>query len=165
VALIKEFECIEHGVFESSHPICPNFGCESRSVAQVFITPPHIGTSFVKRFDAGIRRSSDLMGGANFRSAKPGEAAFGGDVGKKLGMEVLWGQDVQKSMGRNFAQLTQIAQQPLSVPGTNLRLDKNNGMRDAATDVGITKRRLPPAYEVTAAKAEKGSDAKAKALL
>ena len=161
----QEWNCLEHGIFDSSHPICPNFGCESKFVTQEFRTAPTIGTSFRKRFDAGIRRSSDLMGGANFRTAKAGEQAFGGQAAKDAGTEVLWGDQSRKVLGRSFRELQAMAAQPLVVPKRDgsgvLRMDRNNGMADAANEVGITRRRLPKAFEVTADPAERAA---AKAL-
>lgn len=176
MGVIKEWECIEHGVFERTHPICPEFGCESASVVRVFITPPHIGTRMVRQFEAGIRKSSDMMGGANFRTARPGENAFGGQAAKDAGTELLWGdQAVKKTMGRSFAELTGIAQQPLVLKddkgqvrrrpdGSELRLDRNNAMREAATEMGITRRRLPLAGELAVARADNVPQAKIKEI-
>jgi hypothetical protein len=85
-----------------------------------------------------------MYGNANWRSARDGEASFGGNAKTALGQEVLWGSDVQKKMGRSFAELTGIAQKPLVVNKRDgsgqLRLDRNNAMREAATEYGITKR-------------------------
>lgn len=151
--MIKEWACLEHGAFEGSHAICPAYGCDSRAVTQEFRTPVGIRHATTSRTDAGIRKSVDMYRLGNVRSAREGEASYGGDRGKELGMEVLWGGDVQKKMGRSFAELTGIAQQPLVVPkrdgSGSLRLDKNNGMREAATEYGITRRTgAPRAAEV-----------------
>jgi hypothetical protein len=167
LGVIKEWNCLEHGEFVGSHPLCPVLGCESRAVTRVFLTPPNIGSTALKRFDQGIARSADMYRISNFRSAKAGEASYGGDKARELGMEVLWGNEVQKKMGRSFAELTGLAQQPLVVPKRDgsgvLRMDHNNGMRDAATEVGITRRRLPKAGEVVAARADDAPE-KVKAL-
>jgi hypothetical protein len=154
--VIKEWSCLEHGPFERSHGICPALGCDSRSVTQEFRTPVSIRHGNTSRTDAGIRKSVDMYGLGNVRSARVGEASYGGDKGKELGMEVLWGNDVQKKMGRSFAEMTGVAQKPLVVQkrdgsGT-LRMDQNNAMRQAATDYGITKRVVPRAAEVSGAK-------------
>jgi hypothetical protein len=166
MAVIKEFVCIEHGEFESTHAICPGSGCDSRHVKQEFRTPVTIRSSTMKRFDAGIRRSSDMMGGKNFRTAKAGEASFGGDVGKQNGMQVLWGDESRKVLGQSFAQLSANAHKPLVVPkrdgSGNLVLEKNNAMREAATEMGITRRRLPLAAEVMT---DKESQGKAQAVV
>lgn len=152
MAVVKEWTCLEHGEFDSTHPICPNFRCESKFVKQEFRTPVSIGTQFKKRFDAGIRKSADMMHISNFRTAREGEAAYGGDKAKELGMEVLWGDESKKKMGKSFAELTGIAQKPLIVQkrdGGELRLDRNNAMREAANEAGITRRAVPKAHEVT----------------
>ena len=163
--MIKEWACLEHGIFEGSHAICPAMGCDSRAVTQEFRTPVGIRSGLTKRTDAGIRKSSDMYGINNFRSARADEASYGGDRGKELGMEVLWGNDVQKKMGRSFAELSSAAAQPLVVnkrdgSGT-LRLDKNNAMREAATELGITRRRVPHAAEVSGDKQTAKEAAKA----
>lgn len=166
MAVMKEWNCLEHGEFESTHAICPASGCESRAVKQEFRTPPTIRSGTMKRFDAGIRRSSDMMGGKNFRTAKAGEASFGGDAGKENGMQVLWGDESRKVLGQSFAQLSANAHKPLVVPkrdgSGNLVLEKNNAMREAATEMGITRRRLPQAAEV---RTDKESQGKAKAVV
>jgi len=154
MSVMKEWACLEHGAFEGSHGICPAFGCDSRAVSQEFRTAVGIRSSATRRTDAGIRKSVDMYGLGNVRSAREGEASYGGDRGKELGMEVLWGDNVQKKMGRSFAELSSSAQKPLIVPkrdGTgSLRLDKNNAMREAATEYGITRRTgAPRAAEVT----------------
>jgi hypothetical protein len=156
----------EHGPFEGSHGICPEFGCDSRAVTQEFRTAPGIRHSATSRTDAGIRKSVDMYKLGNVRSARDGEASYGGDKGKALGMEVLWGGDVQKKMGRSFAELTGIAQKPLVVPkrdgSGSLRLDRNNAMREAATEYGITRRGgAPAAAEVSGDKATSKEAAKA----
>ena len=165
MAVLKEFSCIEHGPFEGSHPICPASGCDSSAVSQEFRTAPTIGSGFVKRFDAGIRKSSDMMGGKNFRTARAGEAAYGGDAAKETGLGVLWGDESRKVLGRSFAELTQVAAKPLEVrkrdgSGT-IRMDRNNGMREAVAATGLTGRRLPRAADVTA---EPSAKAQAQAL-
>jgi hypothetical protein len=165
MAVMREWSCLEHGEFEGSHAICPAFGCDSRAVKQEFRTPVGIRSGLTKRTDAGIRKSVDMYRLGNVRSARDGEASYGGDKGKELGMEVLWGNDVQRKMGRSFAEMTGVAQQPLIVPKRDgsgvLRLDKNNAMREAATELGITRRVTPPAAEVTSDKAISKEAAKA----
>jgi hypothetical protein len=150
MAVIKEFACLEHGEFVGSHPICPAMGCDSKHVRQEFRTAPKIRHSGTSRTDAGIRKSVDMYGLGNVRSAREGEASYGGDRGKELGMEVLWGNDVNKKMGRSFAELSGAAHKPLTVQ-TNKgpqTLTRNNAMREAATEMGITRRRIPKAGEV-----------------
>lgn len=102
----------------------------------------------------------------DFRSARDGEASFGGDRGKELGMEVLWGNDIQRKMGRSFAEMAGAAQAPLVVKKRDgsgvVRLDKNNAMREAATEYGITRRAgAPRAAEVSGDKVTSKEAAKA----
>lgn len=154
MAVMKEWTCLEHGPFEGTHAICPEFGCDSRGVTQEFRTPVGIRHGITSRTDAGIRKSVDMYRMGNVRSAREGEASWGGDRGKELGMEVLWGNDVQKKMGRSFAELSSAAAAPLVVPkrdgSGSLRLDRNSGMRDAATEYGLTRRAgAPRAAEVS----------------
>jgi hypothetical protein len=165
MAVIKEFECIFHGNFEGSHPICPENGCLSEAVTQVFLTPVTIGSQFRKRFDAGMRKSAEMYQIDDWKSAKAGDTSFAGRA--PVGQELLWGDGCKKVMGRSFAELTGLAAKPLVVEkrdGGQIRLERNNGMREAATEAGITARRLPKAGEVTAFKGEKGAQGKAQAL-
>jgi hypothetical protein len=165
MAILKEWTCLEHGPFEGSHPICFHYGCDSRAVKQEFRTPVSIRHGLTSRTDAGIRKSVDMYALGNVRSARDGEASYGGDKGKELGMEVLWGNDVQRKMGRSFAELSSAAAQPLVVPkrdgSGSVRLERNNAMREAATDLGITRRRIPHAAEVSGDKATPKEAAKA----
>lgn len=103
--ILFDWKCPRHGVFESSHPICDALGCDSEGVVKVFLKAPGLRSETMKRFDAGIRRSSDMMNISNFRSAKAGEAAYGGDAAKNL----LWGRDAEKFTGKTFAELQTIA--------------------------------------------------------
>lgn len=168
MGVIKEWNCIEHGEFESTHPICPEFGCESRAVVREFRTAPTIGSRMVKQFEAGMKRTSDMMHISNFRSAREGEAAYGGDAKKKYGAEVLWGNDCQKVFNRSFAQMTNIAQQPTTYRNRDgskeITLTHNNGMRDAATEAGITKRRVAKPGELAVHKGDDRSSPVAKSI-
>lgn len=150
LGIIKEWNCLEHGEFDGSHPICPEFGCDSKHVAREFRTAVTIGSRMVKQHDAGMKRSSELYKISNFRSAREGEAAHGGNAGRDLGTEVLWGSDIARKMpGHSLPNLMSAAQKPLVVPrrggGEPLRLDRNNALADAATEARITARRLPQA--------------------
>lgn len=158
--IVKEWHCIEHGHFESSHPICPNFGCDSEHVSRAFLTAPAHLSSATRRHAEGIRRSADMMGLSNFRSARAGEAAYGGDVGKELGQELLWGNEVQAKMGKSFTDLTGMAHQPFSytkADGSTETMTRNNALVEAATEMGITRRAIPKAAELTVAPADKPS--------
>jgi hypothetical protein len=164
MAVMREWLCLEHGEFDGTHPICPSYGCDSAHVSQEFRTPVTIGSEFRKRHEQGMRKSAEMYKIDDFKSARPGETSFAGRA--PAGQELLWGDDCKKVLGHNFAELTQVAAKPLIVPkrdGSVARLDRNNGMRDAATEVGITRRRVPAA-EFTAHKGEKGAQEAAKAL-
>lgn len=169
MAVIKEFCCVEHGDFEGSHPICPGMGCCSDEVTRVFRTAPSISKGKFKRFDASTRRSADMMGISNFRSTREGEVSFAGRASqesKDLGMEVLWGNDVEKKMGKSFAGLTSLAQQPLNVKtkSGDKVLTRNNAMAEMATEAGLTSRAVPKAGEVIGLRTDR-NEAKARALL
>jgi hypothetical protein len=151
MAVIKEWECLDHGFFESTHPICWALGCESQRVRRVFNTAPSIGSPELKRFHAGLKKSADMMGITNFRSAREGEAAYG-NSGKGL----LWGDDVQKVLGVNMDQLRAAAATPLTVTkkdGSQERVEKSV-MRELAAE-GMTKRVLPRPAELIQAKSDK----------
>src|ERR1700704_1285016 len=96
---VKEYECEVHGAFECTHPICPAFNCDSKKVKQVFITPPNIGSGQLKLFDKGIRKSAEMYGISNFRSAREGEAAYGGEAALRSGQALLWGDNIKKALG------------------------------------------------------------------
>lgn len=155
MAVLKEWACVDHGPFESTHPICPELGCMSESVKRVFLTVPGTMSSSTKRFDQGIRKSSDMMGGLNFRSAKPNEAAYGGDAKSAYGQEVLWGDQIQKVSGKDINTLMGEAARPMPAPGGGETLTINSGLRQAATEMGITQRRIPVAGEMTVAAKDK----------
>lgn len=153
MAVLKEWKCAAHGVFEGTHPICPHLGCASERVERVFLTPVSVSQGRYARFDRGLRATADRMGISNFRTAHEGETAFAGRAqDTPIGSKVLWGNEVQKVMGRSFAEQMGAAQAPLSVPGRDASKDPyltvNNGMRATATELGITQSRLPKA-EVT----------------
>lgn len=93
--ILKEWKCAEHGPFECSDAICPEMGCMSESVTREFRTAPGIKSRMVQQHERGIRALSDRMGGANFRTAKEGEASYGGDKAGGL----LWGNDAAKFLG------------------------------------------------------------------
>jgi hypothetical protein len=167
MATLREWACLEHGEFDGTHSICPAYGCDSAHVTQEFRTPVGIGTQYTKRFDAGIRKSADMYGVNNWKSAKEGDVSFAGRADPALGQKLLWGDECKKVMGHSFAELTQVAAKPLIISkrdGSQARLERNNGMRDAANEVGITRRRLPQAHEVTAHKGDKGAKEQAQAL-
>ena len=161
MSVMKEWKCAAHGSFEGTHPICPTLGCLSDAVEREFRTAPSIRSGMTDRTDRGLRKTADMMRINNWRSARAGESSFAGrGVDAPLGTEVLWGNEVAKHPGmggRSFAALTQAAATPLDPASLNMPperaavdpyLTKNNGMRAAATTLGVTRNVLPPA-EVT----------------
>jgi len=154
MAAIKEWVCVEHGEFEASHAICPAFGCASEFVTQEFRTAVTIGTKFKKDFDAGVRKSADMMGTTRLKTAKEGEASFKGRA--ENGQELLWGDQCKKVI----AELSQVAQLPTAYKkrdGSSIVLTRNNGMREAATELGVTGRRIPRAGEATGERKDKAA--------
>jgi hypothetical protein len=149
--VIKEWECQRHGCFESTHPICPEIGCESEAIKRVFLTPPLVSDGTLKRFNAGIKKSVDMMGLGNLRSARAGEAAYGNS-----GNGMLWGDDVKKVLGVDMAALTQAAAKPMKVTyrdGHEETLNKSV-MRELGAE-GMTKRVLPRPAETTGSVADR----------
>jgi hypothetical protein len=151
MGVIKEFECAEHGVFEGTHPICPEIGCESNSVKRVFLTAPMVSDGMLKRFDASTKKSVDMMKLGNLRTARAGEAAYGNN-----GSGMLWGDDIKRVMGVDMAQLQQAAATPLKVTHKDGRKEtiEKSVMRELGAE-GITKRVLPRPAETTGSKADR----------
>ena len=151
MAIIHDFHCAEHGAFEGSHAICPTLGCESERVTKIFTKPPGSLSASTKRFDQGIRRSAENMNISNWRSARAGESS----KPPLDGTQVLWGNDVPRAMpGQSFASLSATAAQqaatPFTRPDGSKEMVPNNGMRQAATEIGITRRPLPQAERTVA---------------
>lgn len=146
----KEWECPVHGYFESTHPICPEISCVE-DCRQVFLTPPTISDGTLKRFDASTKKSVDMMGLGNIRTARAGEAAYGNS-----GNGMLWGDDVKRVLGVDMSQLQAAAATPLKVTrrdGKVETIDKSV-MRELGAE-GITKRVLPRPAETTGHIADK----------
>lgn len=145
MSVVKEWKCSEHGPFDCSDPICPALGCRSQDVVREFRTPPMLRSGMVKQHDKGIRELSDRMGGANFRSAKEGEASFGGTVGSSL----LWGNDAAKFLGHPVHE----------------KLEASNAMKSdaaVATRVDFSSHDMrPPVKEVIAHRSEEAARNKA----
>lgn len=155
--ILHDWQCKDHGYFEGSHAICPAFGCMSEHVTKVFLKAVGTRSDMTKRTDAGLRKSAESFGLTNWRSARAGESSKPPMKGPN-GEQVLWGNEVQKAMpGQSFAGLAQTAQQQGAQPfvtKTGQRLiAPNNGMRAAATEMGITSRNIPKA-ERTVAKSD-----------
>lgn len=141
----KEWECPLHGYFEGTHPLCPEIGCVA-DCKQVFLTPPTISDGTLKRFNEGLKKSSDSYGINNFRSARAGETAYGSG-----GKGMLWGDEVKRVLGVDMAALVSSAAKPLDVTladGRHERVEKSV-MRELGGE-GITQRVLPRPAETTA---------------
>ena len=155
MAILKEWRCATHGSFDSTHPICPNFGCDSSQVEREFRTPVSVGSSLTRRTDASLRKSAEFMGISNWNSAKEGESSFAGRAvqeNETVGSKVLWGNETEKVLGRALPQLIGMAQQPFHhtrPDGTEVTLTRNNALAEAASEMGITTRALPKAREIT----------------
>lgn len=145
MSVMKEWECRLHGAFESTHPLCPEIGCDSEDVKRVFLTPPTISDGMLKRFDRGIKRSVDMYGLKNLRSARGGEAAYGNE-----GKGMLWGNDVQKVLGVDMGALLQASATPLQVTHADGRKEtvEKSVMREMG-QAGITRQVLPKPAELT----------------
>lgn len=126
MAVLKDWKCPQHGTFESSHPICPNFDCDSKGVEQAFLKPPGYKSDWTKRFDQGIRRSADVYKVGDFKSARAGEAAIVRPPAQdKL---VYWGDEASMpqaagGLGMSMEQMVQGAQRPYVVN----QLNENTG--------------------------------------
>jgi hypothetical protein len=151
MSIVKEWKCEKHGVFDSSHPICPSLGCRSQKVERVFITPVGIKSEFLTRHEKGIKKLAEAYGQSDFRTARAGETS----IKRPVGQELLWGSDVKKHLGMDMNQLTAQASQPFVVrrkDGSSETVP--HGMRLAATELGITQSVLPPAGELTVSRHE-----------
>ena len=156
MAVMKEFKCKKHGSFEGTHPICPQMGCDSEHVEREFRTPVSVSQGKYQRFDAGLRKTSEMMDIPNWKTARAGEVGFHGRA--PIGQEVLWGDDVKNVMGKPFAQMTQEAGASLNVPGKDANdpyVTHNNGLRAVANTTPIFNAPLPKA-EITRAAGDKG---------
>lgn len=161
MAVVKEWVCPDHGPFEGTHPICPGNACLSEGVTQEFRTPPKLRSESTTRTDRGLKRSASIYALSDLRSAREGEASKPA-YQSESGTEMLWGGQVQEKLGASFDTLTAQAQAPLG----NLR--HNSGMRDAATQAGITsvtRAALPPSFDTTVAKGDTDSVNAASGLL
>ncbi len=147
MTIIKEWKCAQHGSFEGTHPLCPAMGCFSEHVEREFRTPVSVSKGKYARFDRGLRDTADRMNISDFKTAREGETAFAGRA--PIGQELLWGNDIQRVMGRPLAEQINSAHTPLVAPANVAANDPyltiNSGMRAAANTIGITARKTPQA--------------------
>lgn len=157
--ILHDWRCPRHGDFESSHAICPTFGCESEGVVKVFKRAPGVISATTRRFDAGLKQTATSYGLSNIRSARAGEAAYGG----KNSNGVLWGDQVNQIVrpgGSGLPGLMQAAGGAYKRPdgkteyGSAYKMPDGStqvvphGMRQAATEIGVTRRPLPRAERI-----------------
>lgn len=144
--ILHDWSCPRHGIFEASHAICPGLDCDSTGVVKVHLKAPGHLSATTRRFDAGLRTNADAYRLPNIRSARAGEAAYGG---KASG--ILWGDQIEKITrpGSNFASLAAAAQATNSykMPDGSVK-SVPNGMRLASNEVGLTRRALPAAERI-----------------
>jgi hypothetical protein len=139
MAVIKEWNCPEHGYFAGSHPLCPAMGCVCEDITRAFLTAPGVISATTKNNDAGLRDIATSYGLSDLRSAREGEAAAPPNPAA-----ALWGT---QHIG---PQMMEQAKQPWvgrNARGQELRAD-NIGMRAAAQAFGVDKRPLPPAQAI-----------------
>lgn len=144
--ILFDFRCPRHGDFEASHPICGAMGCDSTGVTKIFKKAPGRLSATTKRFDAGLKATAASYGLTNIRSARAGEAAYGG----KSSNGILWGDQVsQITKGANFAGLAAAAaaSNQYRMPDGSVK-SVPNGMRLAANETGLTQRTLPKAERI-----------------
>ncbi|MBA0085215.1 MAG: hypothetical protein HRJ53_09475 [Acidobacteria bacterium Pan2503] len=144
MSVMKEWECPEHGYFASTHPLCPEIGCTA-DCPRVFVTPVTVSDGVLKRFDASTKKSVDMMGLGDLRTARAGEAAYGNG-----GAGVLWGDECQRVLGVDMAGLRASAAKPLNVTFADGRKEtiEKSVMRELGRE-GITQRVLPKPAETT----------------
>jgi hypothetical protein len=141
MSILKEWFCADHGEFECSHPICPTPGCESREVIREIRTAPGFKSDVTKRTDAGLRRTAQMYGQSNFRSAKEGESSKADNRAN----EMIWGLEAgAKVIGRPLT--------AAHVPTTYNFKDESGAPRqwtdrgaliNLANEAGLTQRVLP----------------------
>lgn len=149
MAVIKEWECLEHGYFEGSHPICPNSGCDSSTVDRAFLTPPGIRSSFMKNFDAGIRQTADGLNQTNFHSAARGEIAH---TRPNQG-QVLWGAQGEALLGKSLTQVERPTFQIADDQGRPRQWTDRGGLKIVANETPLLNKTLPNA-EVSAVRGD-----------
>lgn len=156
--ILNDWKCPRHGDFEASHAICPTFGCDSTGVVKIFKKAPGVISAATRRFDTGLKQSAASYGLSDIRSARAGEAAYGG----KHSNGVLWGDQVNQIMrpGGTLPGLMAAAGGAYKRPdgrteyGSAYKMPDGStqvvphGMRQAATEIGVTKRALPRAERI-----------------
>lgn len=146
--VLHDWQCPRHGVFESTHGICPHMGCTSDGVTMVFLKAPSIGSQATRRRDERVKEMSDRMGVSDFRTTKEeGDRSFRG-LAPGQENRVLWGNEAVSVFGGASGMMQQAASAEAATRAFAKQRglhDTGNGMRTTATDLGLTRRVLPPA--------------------
>lgn len=136
---IFDWKCPKHGVFESSHPICPSMGCSHEGVEKIFLKAPSFKSDVTKNTDSGIRSLADSYGLSDMNN-RGGKAVKGGT--NNSGTQ--WGAD-------NFGGIDNIRSMAGSSGG-------NSGFASAARSLGLDKNKIPPATTTVASNDGKDRD-------
>ncbi len=121
-----DWKCSKHGIFESSHPICPAMGCDHKEVEKIFIKAPSIRSNVTKNTDSGLRNLADSYGMSDMNN-RGGKAVKGNsfNTGTHWGFDGVGGLDNMKSMARASA--------------------GESGFASTARAMGLDRRAVPPA--------------------
>jgi hypothetical protein len=132
-----DWKCPRHGVFESSHPICPEMGCNHKGVEKIFLKAPGFKSDMTKRTDAGFEQTASKlnmtdMSNRNGNSVKQNASTA---TSTHWGTENIGGMQSMRTMAATAGE---------------------SGLATAARSTGFDKRKLPPATITSAA--SDGSD-------
>ena len=153
MGIIHEWFCAEHGEFEGTHPICPALGCRSQEVIKEIRTPRATSTGLAKRTDASLRRTAEMYGQSNFKSAKEGESS----KANSQASQVLWGDEGAKMIGKPLTQAFAPAQFNITDQSTGKRAvwTDYGGVPTVANDSQLLNKVTPKAVETIVAGNEK----------
>jgi hypothetical protein len=143
MAVLHDYQCKKHGVFESSHPICPHMGCESEDVKIVYLKAPGMMSAKTKNFDRETRNTAESYQLDYLKSAqREGDTSYGGHASGS----VLWGDEAAKHYGGVTgladAAAASVAESRAFAKSHGVP-DVSSGMRMAATAVGLTEQVMP----------------------
>ena len=94
--ILNDYKCPRHGIFEGSHPICPEFGCNSQGVEKVFLKV-NVKSAMTARADAGFKKSAEIYQQTDWKTAKEGELAKANNRADL----VKWGDEGAKFLGKS----------------------------------------------------------------
>lgn len=143
MAVLHDYQCKKHGIFEGSHPICPHMGCESEDVKMVFLKAPGTLSAKTKNFDRQTRDTVNSYQLDYLKSAqREGDTSYGGHSAG----QVLWGDEGAKHFNGVDGLLAASAQgvaESRAFAKSHGVPDVSSGMRMAATAVGLTEQVMP----------------------